>query len=320
MGIDAEAKKIKKWADTGDRTDPDDSSLTPTLSRATGWPSSFSASAGDTPRRRVMNQVLRELTGLGVEVMSRGVLEWDADIDYAQYAVVQQTGTLRRATVATGPGTSNATDPDAAGQVIWEGISGETSNPSAPAAPQATAPRSGELDWFWNCPLDGGAQITEFDFQWREAGTQAWSDSVVVNTARAVLTGLTNGQAIQTRVRARTAQGESLWSPLGSATPSGTVPGGGATLALRAASGEDGEVPLDWLEPDDGGVSITSYTIQWRTANQAYSSSRQATATTLMHTVGSLANDVERFFRVRAVNGEGNGTWSNEAVGNPPGA
>ena len=102
----------------------------------------------------------------------------------------------------------------------------------------------------------------------------------------------------------------------GSATPSGTVPGGGATLALRAEAG-DGEVDLDWLEPDDGGVTITSYTVQWRTGNQGYSTGRQATATGTTHTVSSLTNDTEYFFRVRAVNGEGNGAWSGDASATP---
>ena len=119
-------------------------------------------------------------------------------------------------------------------------------SPSAPAAPQAVSPKSGELDWFWNCPLDGGAIVTEFDFQWRVAGTQAWSPSVVVNTPRTVLTGLTNGDAIEARVLARTSQGDSPFSSIGSATPSGTTPGGGSTLALRAEAG-DTEVDLDWL-------------------------------------------------------------------------
>ena len=111
-------------------------------------------------------------------------------------------------------------------------------------------------------------------------------------------------------------QGAGLWSSIGSATPSGTVPGGGSTLALRAEPG-DGLVSLDWLEPDDGGVSITSYSVQWRTAGQAFSAGRQSVVSDTAATVTSLSNGTEYFFRVRAVNGEGNGTWSNEASGTP---
>ena len=65
MPIDSEARKILdgRWAESGDRTNPDDSALTPALTRTEGWPASFSTTNGDTPRRRVMNQIFRELDG-----------------------------------------------------------------------------------------------------------------------------------------------------------------------------------------------------------------------------------------------------------------
>ena len=319
MPIDAEFKKLTKWADTGDRTDPDDSALTPTLTRAEGYPSSFSADMGDTPRRRVMNQLLREISGAAVDVREQGILAWDTDVDYLQHAIVRSGTALYRATVATGPDTSNATDPTASGQSVWSEVSGTTGAPSAPSAPQAVGPASGELDWFWNCPLDGGAQVTSFNVRYRTAGTAAWQPDATgdsVTTARYALTGLTNGTAIEAQVQAVNSVGTSPWSSTGSATPSGTVPGGGATLALRAEAG-DGEVDLDWLEPDDGGVTITSYLVQWRTGNQGYSTGRQQTETGTTATVGSLTNDTQYFFRVRAVNGEGNGAWSGDASATP---
>ena len=266
-----------------------------------------------------MNQLFREMTGAVADVIANGVLPWDADVDYLQHAIVRSGTVLYRATVATGPDTSNATDPAASGQTVWAEVSGTTGAPSAPSAPQAVGPASGELDWFWDCPLDGGAKVTSFNVRYRVAGTAAWQPDATgdsVTTARYALTGLTNGTAIEAQVQAVNSVGTSPWSSTGSATPSGTVPGGGATLALRAEAG-DGEVDLDWLEPDDGGVTITSYTVQWRTGNQGYSTGRQATATGTTHTVSSLTNDTEYFFRVRAVNGEGNGAWSGDASATP---
>ena len=43
MARDLDATKIRKWAATGDRVDPDDSRISPRLNRAKGWPASFSA-------------------------------------------------------------------------------------------------------------------------------------------------------------------------------------------------------------------------------------------------------------------------------------
>ena len=155
MARDTEAKKIRKWADTGDRIDPDDSTLSPVLSRATGWPATFSADDGEVPRRQVINQLFRELTGLGDEINTIGIVEWDADLDYTQHAIINSSGRLKRATVATGPATSNATDPTASGQTIWEDVQGEVETPSTPDAPSGTA-SNGEVFWSWPCPQDNG--------------------------------------------------------------------------------------------------------------------------------------------------------------------
>ena len=95
---------------------------------------------------------------------------------------------------------------------------------------------------------------------------------------RFVLTGLTNGDTYEARVRAVNSVGESLYSALGSGTPVASRPGGGSTLALRAEEGGDTEVELSWLAPDDGGSPITGYTVQWRTTGQSFSSARQQTA------------------------------------------
>ena len=177
-----------------------------------------------------MNQLLRELSGGAVDVRDQGILAWDTDVDYLQHAIARGGTVLYRATVATGPGSSNATDPTSSGQSVWAEVSGTQAAPNAPAAPQAVAPASGELDWFWDCPLDNGAKVASFRVRYRVAGLSAWSPSntgVSVTTARYALTGLTNGTAIEAQVQAVNSVGSSPWSSTGSATPSGTVPGGG---------------------------------------------------------------------------------------------
>ena len=204
-------------------------------------PPRFSADAGDTPRRPVINEIFWRLFSAAKDGINFGILPWDTDVDTLAGGVKQVSGVIYRALVDNGPTYSNAISPTTAGQTVWEIVSGTIGLPSAPAQPTATAPASGELDWSWNCPLDGGAAITSFNFYWRTAGTLAFSAAISVTTPRYVLTGLTNGTAIEAQVEAVNAQGTSPPSAVGSATPQGTVPGGGATLALRATAG-DGEV------------------------------------------------------------------------------
>ena len=313
--MDAEALKIRKWADSGDRTDPDASTLNPALNRSNGWPSSFSADNGDTPRRRVMNQLFRELTGLAVDTIQRGVLPWDENVDYAANALASSGSTLVRATVATGPATSNATDPATSSQTVWAPISGQLSSPAAPSAPAAAVAGDGSLFWSWRCPRDGGSQITSFTFQWRRAGTSNWT-TVTTQDPFTTLTGLVNGTSYEARVLAANAQGSSAYSSTGSGRAEGTLPGGGATLGLRTDPG-DRRVVLTWLEPDSGGLTITGYTVQWKSGGAAYATARQSSTTGTRLTLAGLANGTAYTFRVAAVNSKGTGPWSNESTASP---
>ena len=89
MARDVESLKIRRWAETGDRVDPDAVSLTPPVSRSVGWPASFSQVSGNTPRRQVFNQLIRELTGIAHEINTHGcLLDWDTSITYQHTAFV----------------------------------------------------------------------------------------------------------------------------------------------------------------------------------------------------------------------------------------
>ena len=172
MALPADLRKLQTvWAESGDRTDPDDPSLAPSLDRAQGWPSSFSAADGDTPRRRVMNELIYEQSLMAKEILTRGVAEWDSGVDYAQYGITQAGGKLWKATVATGPTTSNATDPTTNGQTVWGAV--ETPNTaSAPAAPGGLVgtASNGEIEWSWRCSRDNGSIVLGFHLQVRQEG------------------------------------------------------------------------------------------------------------------------------------------------------
>ena len=111
MPRDSDSIKIRKWAETGDRIDPDDASLDPRLSRGIGWPSSFSQSGGDVPRREVMNQLFAELSGMLAEINVNGILEYSNLIDYQQFAFVNEEGRLYYARRNNGPSFNNVGGP-----------------------------------------------------------------------------------------------------------------------------------------------------------------------------------------------------------------
>ena len=224
-------KKITvPWASgpQGERTDPDDPSLTPPIVIAQGWPAAFSADAGERPRRRVFNEVYFRRDSALIDVRNHGILPWDAEVDTLAGGIKQVAGIAYRALVDNGPTYANVTSPTALNQNVWEVLEGAVNPPEAPDAPIALA-GNGVLRWRWNCPRDRGAEISEFVFQWRVLGAE-WDDINRVTVAAASganheLSGLQNGTTYEARVYATNARGSSGWSPTGTGTPAATVPG-----------------------------------------------------------------------------------------------
>ena len=107
MARDTESLKIAKWADSGDRTTPEDDGLT----RATGFPSSYSQANGDVPSREVENQFRREITGALVDIFLHGILEWDSAQDYTHPAIVWGSDNVLYVSVQDSGPSSTAQDP-----------------------------------------------------------------------------------------------------------------------------------------------------------------------------------------------------------------
>ena len=85
MARDADALLIRKWAATGDVQTPEDRGLTRTI----GWPADFATPGGRQPTREVFNQLFRELSALGEEINTRGLLDWDDGVAYVHPALVR---------------------------------------------------------------------------------------------------------------------------------------------------------------------------------------------------------------------------------------
>ena len=119
---DDQAKKLlgNEWADSGDRTDPEDVNIT----RSVGWDVRYEQiGSGFEPEREVFNQLLRELSGWANDEIVNGVPPWDADVDYPKWAFVNTSSDMYIALVPTGPAAGNATDPLATGQTVWRSYS-----------------------------------------------------------------------------------------------------------------------------------------------------------------------------------------------------
>ena len=98
-------------------------------------------------------------------------------------------------------------------------VTNEIEAPSAPDAPTVEGSSRTELTVSWNKPANTGPAISDYDVQYREAGTTPpapWRDAGHTGTARTVtLTGLWPGTLYEAQVQATSDEGTSGWSASG---------------------------------------------------------------------------------------------------------
>ena len=171
----------------------------------------------------------------------------------------------------------------------------------------------------WQTPADGSSPITGYQYSsdsrsWRGIPNSAPGQS---NANSYTVTGLRNGTAYTFRVRAVNGVGSGTPSNQGSATPQTAATAPGAPGNLSATPG-DGQVRLSWQTPADGGSPITGY--QYSSGGRSWTAipnSAPGQSNANSYTVTGLRNGTAYTFRVRAVNGVGSGTPSNQGSATP---
>ena len=203
-----------------------------------------------------------------------------------------------------------------------------TTGPVEPEAPDITSVThgDGELTVTWTAPTEtGGADIEYFVVQWKLNTVSDWTSPLVQEdstTNETVLTypitSLNNGTTYDIRVRADNGvEADSYSWDEDEGTPS-TKPD---APTITDITGGNERLVVTWDEPDDGGSSITEYTVQWKSGIETFANAatdnRQATVTTLTHTIQGLTNDTLYTVQVRARNENEYGPWSAEDTGTP---
>ena len=111
MARDTDALKIQKWAENGDVANPEDGAV----DRSTGWDATYSQPGGPAPKREHFNELFREHSALGVEINTRGLLEWDSSISYIHPALVMGSDGEVYISVTDSLGIDPTTDASEAG-------------------------------------------------------------------------------------------------------------------------------------------------------------------------------------------------------------
>ena len=101
--------------------------------------------------------------------------------------------------------------------------------PGQPAPPSVSAIAPTSLTVIWEEPVNTGPEITDYDVQYRQADSDAFTDAEYDGTKRSLrLTGLSSSTRYAIQVRATNAEGISEWSEPGEwSTSAPSLPGGG---------------------------------------------------------------------------------------------
>ena len=111
MARNAQARNLVTAWGEGEPTNREE---IPAALRLEGWDFRYSQIGGRVgPERKIVNQLLLELTSLWAEVNAHGpVLPWSAGVNYVHHAFVTGSdGHLYVSTASSGPATADAIDP-----------------------------------------------------------------------------------------------------------------------------------------------------------------------------------------------------------------
>ena len=206
-------------------------------------------------------------------------------------------------------------------------VEGATTEPDVPDAPgRLTAQARGisAIELAWTAPPSrGAAPVTGYRIQWSSTGTGGWRNLVAdtgLRTTGHTDTGLSPRTKRYYRVAALSGARIGAWSNVAHATTHDlTVPGAPTSLrvspnGLRGST----ELSLRWSAPSNtGGSPITGYRIEWSSTGTWPGTflvpGPTGTATTYVDT--DLAPNTTRYYRVRALNAQGQGAPSTAVRG-----
>ena len=217
-------------------------------------------------------------------------------------------------------------------RAVKDGVEGSWSHThgSTMPAPQLSASSAGasQIDLSWT-PLDSHRK---YRVQWSADGNGSWQDVDPAHGGTGTTysdTGLDAGTTRHYRVQGKgptTGTGNhatltpgGTWSNVASATTSGTQTATSAPAApegISATATGQSSIEVSWTAPEG---PVTGYDVEWSDDNsnwQGVDPAHTGTATEYTHT--ELTAGAGYFYRVRALDGDVTGDWSNTAATQTP--
>ena len=154
----------------------------------------------------------------------------------------------------------------------------------------------------WTAPFNGGSSITYYTI---DTSNNAIADISANATATSrTITGLTNGTTYTFRIKANNANGSGTYSDFSNEITPSTIPGIPTISSLVEGNTE---ATLTWTAPSNGGSSILYYSIDCSDSRIADISANGSATSQI---VTDLSNGNTYSFRLKAINRNGEGTYS----------
>ncbi len=143
-------------------------------------------------------------------------------------------------------------------------ITDVTEPPSAPAAPTISASTVTSLTVAWTAPVNTGPAITDYDVQYREGNSGAFTDANYTGTQTSTtITGLTANTSYEVQVRATNDEGTGEWSAsITGMTTANQAPTFSETnptrsVAENSAAGQNIGNPVTAMDSDGGTLAYS---------------------------------------------------------------
>ncbi len=186
--------------------------------------------------------------------------------------------------------------------------------PGAPTSLTATASGQTTINLSWTAPSDGGAAISSYRILVSTDGT-SFTELVASHTSTSYSdTGLSPNTTRYYSVSALNSVGRGPESSVANATTAAGVPS--APTGFGVFPDDYHQMVLEWNAPtSNGGATVTGYHIEWSTDGSVWSTLVDNTNTTTgeyIHISSRLTPGDDFYYRVRAINSVGRGSWSTE--------
>ncbi len=197
----------------------------------------------------------------------------------------------------------------------WTRVGNRTPAATVPAAPALSAETEGRtaIRLEWSAPDAGGSAILRYELEVSDDGAGGWTPSGATLGPAAVSwtdSGLEAGTTKYYRLRAVNGVGDGAWSAVvRESTDAAAVP---SAPALSAEAEGRTAIRLDWSAPADGGSAILRYELEVSDDGAGGWTPSGATLgpAAVSWTDGGLEAGTTKYYRLRAVNGAGDGAWS----------